>query len=61
LVIEFEDKDRPIMSGKIGFASYSNSIIDYDNVVVTGTGIPGTVESKGKLVIFWSALKQEYR
>jgi len=61
LVMDFEDKDRPIMSGKIGLASYSNSIIDYDNVVVTGTGIPGTVESKGKLAVSWSALKQGYR
>jgi hypothetical protein len=60
LVMDFKD-DNALMSGRIGLASYSNSIIEYENVSVTGRGIPEAIEPGGKLTIVWGALRREVR
>jgi hypothetical protein len=55
LVMDFNDTDA-IMAGRVGLASYSNSIIDYDDVTISGDGI-GAVDASDKLFSVWGALK----
>jgi len=55
LVMDFDDNDA-IKAGRVGLASYSNSVIEYDDVIITGVGI-GAVEPGGKVSTTWGALK----
>lgn len=59
VAMDFNDEQQPYLSGGIGLASYSNSVIDYDDVKVSGTGVPGAVDQSGKLATTWSYLKAE--
>lgn len=53
---EFKDAQDSILTGGIGLMTYGDTL--YDNVVVTGPGIPGAaVDSTGKLTTTWGDLK----
>jgi len=54
----FEIEGAGYSWGKIGFRMW-NSHAQYDDVLITGAGIPGAVSSIGKLSVTWGLLKAE--
>lgn len=60
LMFELEDPQKTYMYGRVGFRMW-NSHARYDNLSITGPGIPGSaVSSGGKSVATWGQIKAHY-